>query len=174
MHSYKRGNPDAKDMSDEDATIYAELHNIGVGAIEPTAEGQLTAEALIGLPAVAVSDEDDDDESPEPMPAPKTPPAKSSRKQRGKQPSASEPIVPPLNSGSAIVPPGTAPKQTITTTPEQGKKRKRSGAKKGSKADEPVASIEKEEASFISVPAEPLKTADKGSKPRKKKSKSDA
>jgi hypothetical protein len=173
MHSYKHGNPEAKDMSDEDAATYAEIHNIGVGAIEPTADGQLAAEALIDIPVAIASDEDEDDVIPEPMPAPKTPPAKSGRKQRGKQQSAfSEPIVPPSSSSSAIVPPAAAPKSTPIAAPEQERKRKRGSTKKGSRADEPVASIEKEE--VPAVAAETPRTAEKGGKPRKKKAKSDA
>ena len=177
MHSYKSGNVNAKDMTDEEAAQYAEVHNIGVGPIEPTADGQLTSEALMDLPAAAAEavEEEDDEEEP---PAPKTPPkAKAGRKVAkpksgapGTATSTPATIVPPASSSSAIVPPGAKPAAPeVEKEKSPDKKRKRtSKAAKGKEADEPVASIEKED-----MAAEMPKTAEK-SKPRKKKAKSDA
>jgi hypothetical protein len=169
VHSYKSGNVSAKDMTDEEAAHYAETHNIGVGPLEPTADGQLTSEALMDLPAAVAAAVEDEEEEP---PTPKTPPkSKSGRKvakpkSGGTATSTPATIVPPAAS-SAIVPPGAKPAATeVEKEKSPDKKRKRtSKAAKGKEADEPVESIEKE--------AEAPKTAEKG-KPRKKKSKSDA
>jgi len=150
MHSYKAGNLVAKDMSDDDALVYAEVHNIGV-ILEPTADGQLTAEsALIDAPG-------DDDDVPAAEPVKSTPKAKAPRKSRGGK---GTPAQPEVVAPTAIVPPA-APK---VAEPEKAaspdKKRKRSGKKV---ADEPVASIEKE-----------AETPKASAKPRKKKAKGDA
>lgn len=111
VHSYKIGaNPDAKDMTDQEAATYAEENNIGS---EATADAQLVGEANAG----AVVRE-------EPEPTPKTPKS-NKRKSKGAKdtPVAPEPIVP-----ATIVPPRTAEKEK---SPD--KKRKRGGKKQ----DEP-------------------------------------
>lgn len=147
MHSYKNGNFTAKDMSDEDALAYAEHHAINVTA-EPTADGQLAAEALIDAPGEV------DDMLPEPAPAPKATPKGGAKRNRKSGAKVVEPIVP-----AAIVPP-PAPPAPVEATKEKSpdKKRKRATGKK----DEVVESIEKEAA-----PASEKK-------PRKKKAKGDA
>ena len=67
-------------MTNEEATTYAEEHNVAILA-EPTANGQLTSEALMDLPTsmlasgmVDMPGEYDDELDNEP-PVPKTPPA---------------------------------------------------------------------------------------------------
>ncbi|KAF8860082.1 hypothetical protein BDZ45DRAFT_672801 [Acephala macrosclerotiorum] len=150
MHSYKAGNQLAKDMSDEQAAIYADEHNIST---DNTADAQLVGESS----AAALHDEDAEGEpEKEPTPPPKTPKAKSTRKSRAsakETPVAPETIVPP---SSSIVPPKAVEKEK---SPD--KKRKRA-SKKG--ADEPVSTIEKEDA---------VETPKSAPKPRKKKTKAD-
>jgi hypothetical protein len=158
MHYYKRGNKDAKEMTDQDASIYADEHNIGV---ETTADAQLVGEAA----ATNLNDEDAEGEpEKEPTPPPKTPKVtKGGRKSKGGAKTATpaaepvETIVPP--SSSSIVPPKTAEKEK---SPD--KKRKRA-SKKGA-ADEPVTTTEKEDLA--------VETPKSTAKPRKKKSKADA
>ncbi|KAI9743503.1 MAG: hypothetical protein M1818_002816 [Claussenomyces sp. TS43310] len=143
MHSYKSGHIGAKDMSDEEALAYAESHSIGAGLSEPTADGQLVAEAMLDAPA------DIDEDMPEPPPpvelTPRTPKGKPTRKGR-QAPVEHDSIVPPVS--SAIIPPGSARSMAaplaMAGDPNLDKKRKRS--KKGGVADEPVASIEREDA----------------------------
>ncbi|KUJ24222.1 uncharacterized protein LY89DRAFT_572400 [Mollisia scopiformis] len=152
MHSYKAGNLSAKDMTDEQAAGYADEHNIST---DNTADAQLVGESS----AAALNDEDAEGEpDKEPTPPPKTPKAKSTRKSRGsakETPAAPETIVPPAS--SSIVPPKAAAEKE--KSPD--KKRKRSN-KKG--ADEPVSTIEKEDA---------VETPKSAPKPRKKKAKAD-
>jgi hypothetical protein len=136
MHSYKAGNTIAKDMSDEEALAYAENNSINVH--EPTADGQLVAEALLDAPA------DDDEEvlpAREPTPPTKTPKGKG-RKSKGKDAPTPVPVAPAVS--GPIVPPGSAKPAAAPTDVSQNNKRKRPG-KKGKDADEPVASIEKED-----------------------------
>lgn len=145
MHAYKSGNVHAKDMSDEEALHYAEINNIGAGLTEPTADGQLVAEAMLDAPA------DIDEDIPAPPPpveaTPKTPKGKGARS-RGKQSLAESEIAP---ASATIVPPGSARGAAAAATPildsTAAQKRKRATKKN---ADEPVNSIEKED----TLPAE--------------------
>ncbi|KAH6664131.1 putative high mobility group protein 1 [Halenospora varia] len=157
MHSYRNSNPDAKDMTDQDALIYAEEHNIGA---DTSADAQLVGEAS----ATAINDEDEDAEGEpepekEPTPPPKTPKVKAStRKSRGSQPtpaSAPESIVPP--SASIVPPKPAAPEKE--KSPD--KKRKRA-TKKG--AAEELAGQEELK----------VETPKSAPKPRKKKAKADS
>jgi hypothetical protein len=105
VHSYKTGgNVNAKDMTDMEAAIYAEEHNIGA---EATADAQLVGEANAGAAT----------EEPQ-APAPKTPKS-NKRKSKGAK---DDTIVPP--SASTIVPPKNAEKEK---SPD--KKRKRQSKK---------------------------------------------
>lgn len=147
MHSYKTGkNPDAKDMTDQEALQYAEDNNL-----DATADAQLVGEANAG----ALLDDDAEGEpDKEPTPPPKaTPKPKAARKTKVKTPvAAPETIVPP----TPIVP---ARELEKSKSPE--KKRKRA-SKKGDEipqSDEPVAAVE---------------TPKSSGKPRKKKTKADA
>jgi hypothetical protein len=168
MHSYRAGNLSAKDMSDSEAATYANEHSIGV---EATGDAQLAEEAVADH-ATAALDEDEDAEGEiikEPTPPPKTPKSKPGRKSKTTANkttpiAAAESIVPP---SSSIVPPKTVEKEKVVEK-KSPEKRKRV-AKKGKEADEPVASIEKDEFA-VQTP----KTAEKAAKPRKKKPKTDA
>ncbi|TAQ83446.1 hypothetical protein B7494_g8238 [Chlorociboria aeruginascens] len=108
VHSYKIGhNKNAKDMTDLDASAYAEEHGIGN---DTTADAQLVGEASAG--AIIPEDEDAEGEPDrEPTPAPKTPKAKAARKSKASatksSPQTSE-IVPPT---SSIVPPKSSPEK---------------------------------------------------------------
>ncbi len=163
MHSYKGGNLAAKDMTDQEAAEYIELHNIDEPA--ETADAQLAGET-----AAALNEEDDADAEGEPEPEkeatpppPKTPRAKSSRKSKGKSteipatPQAAETIIPTPSSAS-IVPPKAAEKEE-----KIDKKRKRSSKKS---ADEPVTTTEKDDLAVETPKAAP--------KPRKKKAKAES
>ncbi|KAH8787408.1 putative high mobility group protein 1 [Hyaloscypha sp. PMI_1271] len=145
MHSYKAGNALAKEMSDDDALIYADEHNISV---ENTADAQLAGES-----AAALHDEDAEGEpDKEPTPPPKTPKAKGGRKGKATPATAPESIVPPAS--SSIVPPKPVEKEK---SPD--KKRKRASKK----SDEPTPTIEKEDLA--------VETPKSAPKPRKKKAK---
>ncbi|CAD6445413.1 3172928d-e50b-4a4e-bf0d-d9473f62cac0 [Sclerotinia trifoliorum] len=158
MHSYRRGNLSAKEMSDDAAAAYADENNIGADA---SADAQLVGEASAGVTAT-VEEEEDAEGEPEaeaeaeaeveksPTPAPKTPKAKG-RKSKGKSEVAEEI---PAPSSASIVPP--------QKEASPARKRKRSG-KKG---DELVATTEQEEAT--------IETPKSAPKSRKKKSKTDA
>jgi hypothetical protein len=146
MHSYKHGNLQAKEMSDEDALVYAEEHNI---SIENTADAQLVGESS----AAALNDEDAEGEpDKEPTPPPKTPKAKAGRKGKATPAAVPDSIVPPAS--SSIVPPKPVEKEK---SPD--KKRKRASKK----ADEPTPTIEREELA--------VETPKSAPKPRKKKAK---
>ena len=158
MHSYKIGsNPNAKEMTDEEAAAYAELHNIGA---DTTADAQLVGEAS-GALAEAEAEVDVDAEGEpekEPTPPPKTPKTKAARKPKAGKSTPAESSVPaPSTTIAPIKPPGTdtAKKET----PATGAKRKRTSKK----ADEPAAEAE-----------EAVETPKATSKPRKKKAKGDA
>ncbi|TVY62342.1 High mobility group protein [Lachnellula suecica] len=149
MHSYRNGNKDAKDMTEQESANYADEHNIGA---DTTANAQLIGEAS----ATVLNDEDAEGEpDKEPTPPPKTPKAKATRKGKATPASAApeQPIVPP---SASIVPPKATPAEK-EKSPD--KKRKRTSKK----ADE--AAGEKEE----------VETPKAGPKPRsKKKAKADA
>lgn len=160
MHSYKIGrNANAKDMTDDEALQYAELHNIGA---DTTADAQLVGEASAGALAEADADAEGEAEK-EPTPPPKTPKTKASgRKPKASKGTPAETVIAPAPT-SAIVPeakvaPAAAPKEK-KETPATSNKRKR--AKKG---DEPAAETEE-----LAV-----ETPKSGAKPRKKKTKADA
>ncbi|EHK96202.1 putative High mobility group protein 1 [Glarea lozoyensis 74030] len=132
MHSYRAGNLAAKDMTDQEAATYAELHEVGA---DTTADAQLVGEAS----ATALHDEDAEGEpekepTPPPVALPKTPKAKPTRKGKATKetPAAagSDAIVPP----SSIVPAKAA-------APEEkspDKKRKRATKKSTEVAEEQV------------------------------------
>ncbi|RAL67856.1 hypothetical protein DID88_008582 [Monilinia fructigena] len=123
MHSYRKGNLTAKEMSDDAAAAYADENNIGADA---SADAQLVGESFRWSGGNMEKD-------PTPEPAPKTPKAKG-RKSKGKSDVAEE--IPPPSSASIVPPQKEA---------SPARKRKRSGKKA---ADEPVASTEQEEATI--------------------------
>jgi len=161
MHSYRRGNKDAKDMTEQEAAAYADEHNIGA---EATADAQLVGEANAGAISALHEDEDAEGEpEKEPTPPPRTPKSKSGRKLK---PAKTTPATAPSESAvapssSSIVPPPKPATQEKEKSPD--KKRKRA-SKKG--ADEPVSTIESEELA--------VETPKSAPKPRKKKTKTDA
>lgn len=124
VHSYKSGNTAAKEMTDEDALMYADHHNIGApAATEVAVDAQLHHEALLDAPA------DDDDEIPAPVAY--TPQAKSSRSKKAAAPTPQQKVEPSSNAK-------TAPVEASSN------KRKRSSKK----VDEPVTSIEQTESAI--------------------------
>ncbi|RDW87763.1 hypothetical protein BP5796_03457 [Coleophoma crateriformis] len=149
-HSYKAGNLDAKDMSNEEALVYADDHNIDASTADPSAQ-------LLAENPVVVEDEDAEGEVevpvPEPEPTPKTPKAKG---RKGKATKEVEPESAKAVTESAVLPPSAA-------KPTPDKKRKRTSTAKAA----PVESIEKEEAP-VETPKEKTK------KSRSKKAKNDA
>ncbi|KAL2063559.1 hypothetical protein VTL71DRAFT_5364 [Oculimacula yallundae] len=158
MHSYKSGeNPDAKDMSDQDAAIYADEHNIGA---DNSADAQLVGESS----AAALHDEDAEGEpDKEPTPPPKTPKAKAGGR-KAKASKNNTPAAPPTPvvpaSASSIVPPKSAAPEK-EKSPD--KKRKRT-----SKKDEVAAAAAAEKEDLA------VETPKSAPKPRKKKAKGDS
>jgi hypothetical protein len=111
MHSYKSGNLEAKDMSDQDASNYAEEHNIGV---DSTADAQLVGEAA----ATGLLEEDAEGEpEKEPTPPPKTPKVTKSRKSKG-----SAKATPMVEPPAEIAPPPSA----IIVPPKSSARRRKS------------------------------------------------
>ncbi|QSZ29476.1 hypothetical protein DSL72_003990 [Monilinia vaccinii-corymbosi] len=183
MHSYRKGNLNAKEMSDDAAAAYADEHNIGA---DPSADAQLVGEAAAGVTAAVEEDDAEGEAEPEaeaeaeadteveaeveteaeaevevevektptPEPAPKTPKVKA-RKSKGKSEVAEEIPAPP---SASIVPP--------QKEASPARKRKRSGKKA---ADEPVVAPPEEEEE-----AAPMETPKTAPKSRKKKSKTEA
>jgi hypothetical protein len=157
MHSYRAGNANAKDMTEEEAQNYAEEHNIGA---ETNADAQLAGEAATSA-ALVEEDEDAEGEEEITSPPPKTTPkAKGGRKAKaGKAtPAVEEPAPTPIPHSSSVIAP---PSKIKEASPD--KKRKRT-SKRG--VDEPVNTVESEE------PA--VETPKSAKQPRKKKSKADA
>ena len=111
VHSYKNGNANAKNMSDDEARVYADTMNIEQPAVveEPPADEQdAIAEQLHQTAAVEASEASEE----EPAPVAKTPKKKETRKRKSTAatPAASEP----------------EPKPVATpASPEGPKKRKR-------------------------------------------------
>jgi len=136
MHSYKSGNFTAKDMSDEDALVYADTNNIGVHT-DLSAEAQLLMEDAPG-------DADEGNSTT-------TPKTKGGRKSKGGAVKAT-----PVQEPAAIVSPPAAP---VTTEKEKSPDKKRKRA--GKKVDEPVESIEKEAAVAAAAAAPPAKKSRK-------------
>lgn len=146
-HSYKAGNIDAKNMTDEEAAAYAESNQIATAPHEITADDQLTAESLLDLPAADAASLSPSPEAPSP---PKATPKPKPRGKKGKQTPVATPVV--EQPQAPIVPPSSAK----ATSPDR--KRKRATSKRG---EEVIVSIEKEE------------ETPKGGKGRKKKTRSD-
>jgi len=146
----------AKDMTEEEAQVYAEEHNIGA---ESTADAQLAGEAATSA-ALVEEDEDAEGEEEITSPPPKTTPkTKGGRKGKASKatPAVEEAPAPIPHSSSVIAPPS----KTKEASPD--KKRKRT-SKRG--VDEPVNTVESEELA--------VETPKSAKPPRKKKSKADA
>ncbi|KAF4626939.1 hypothetical protein G7Y89_g11220 [Cudoniella acicularis] len=147
MHYYRKGNQDAKDMTDQDALVYAEEHNIGA---DTSADAQLVGEAS----ATALNDEDAEGEpDKEPTPPPKTPKVKPTRKARG---SKETPVVEAPPTSSSIVPPKAAAPEK-----EKSPDKKRKRASKKGAAEELAEELQ-------------VETPKSAPKPRKKKAKADS
>ncbi|KAK4101606.1 hypothetical protein N658DRAFT_496036 [Parathielavia hyrcaniae] len=120
VHSYKQGNPDAKNMTDEEARIYADQHSIGIPPITqvedvPTNEQEAIAEQL--QQSVAAEESPSEESEEEPAPAAKTPKKQPASRKR--------------KSTAAVATPAAAepepPKPAVAATPAspEAKKRKR-------------------------------------------------
>ncbi|KAK4181760.1 hypothetical protein QBC36DRAFT_317184 [Triangularia setosa] len=131
VHSYKAGNMDAKNMTDEEARQYAELYNIDIPAVTPGEEfaaddqdaiaEQLHQTAAVESPAAEVSEE-------EPAPPAKTPKKTVTRKRKS----------------TAATPAAEPPKPEPAATPAspEAKKRKRT-SKAAEIVEEPKKSARK-------------------------------
>jgi hypothetical protein len=140
VHSYKAGNLQAKDMTDEEAQAYADSHNIEVPAGDvavvaepvdvsaaPAAAAPPAVEQHV-VPTVEASPEPEAEEEPA-SPPKATPKGKPSRAKKGK-------ATPDAGNTSAIIPPPSAAKSDKAASPD--KKRKRASRKDDLVAEAPV------------------------------------
>jgi hypothetical protein len=162
-HSYKAGNQEAKEMTDEEAQAYYEEH-LKDKAVEAAANGQLADEALAADAAA-------EDETPAEAsaPTPKTPKTKAPRKKATPKSAA------PAESSSAIVPPGkTATPVAAKDTPAEKEKEKspeKKRKRKSKAADEKIVdSVEEEK----ELEKESEKTPAKKERRSRKKTKTDS
>ncbi|KAK0729247.1 hypothetical protein B0T21DRAFT_370669 [Apiosordaria backusii] len=133
VHSYKAGNQDAKNMTDEEARQYAELYNIDMPAIAPVEEvpaddqdaiaEQLHQTAAAEVSAAEVSEE-------EPAPPAKTPKKTQTRKRKSMaatpaavEPPKPEPVATPAS-------PETKKRKRTSKAAEIVEEPKKSGRKK--------------------------------------------
>ncbi|KAK4110448.1 hypothetical protein N656DRAFT_830729 [Canariomyces notabilis] len=130
VHSYKHGNPDAKNMTDEEARVYADQHGISMPPLAQAEEAPANDQEAIAeqLQATAVPEEASEEASEEePAPAAKTPKKKDTRKRK-----------------STAATPATAepePAKPVAATPSspEAKKRKRT-SKAAEQVEEPKKS----------------------------------
>ncbi|KAL2021421.1 hypothetical protein VTK56DRAFT_7174 [Thermocarpiscus australiensis] len=146
VHSYKHGNPNAKNMTDDEARAYADAHGIGLPPLAHAEEApaneqeaiaeqlQQTAAAEASPEQAASEEEEQEEEKPEPAAA-KTPKKKESRKR--KSTAAATPAV-------AAEPEPAKPTPAAAATPAspETKKRKRT-SKAAEQVEEPKKSSRK-------------------------------
>ncbi|KAL2259124.1 hypothetical protein VTK26DRAFT_7325 [Humicola hyalothermophila] len=134
VHSYKNGNPDAKNMTDDEARAYADHHNIPMPHVTQVEDAQPDDQEAIAeqlkqsAPAEPTPEEASAEE--EPAPATKTPKKKETRKRKSTAtPAAAEPE-PPKSAAATPASPET-------------KKRKRTSKAAEVVAEEPKKSSRK-------------------------------
>lgn len=124
VHSYKHGNAEAKNMSDDEARVYADQYNIGVpplsGAEEVPANDQEAIAEQLRQSAAAEASAPSEASEEEPAPAAKTPKKAATRKRKS----------------TAATPAATEePSKSVAATPASPEVKKR---KRTSKAAEQV------------------------------------
>ncbi|KAK4128122.1 hypothetical protein N657DRAFT_667456 [Parathielavia appendiculata] len=137
VHSYKHGNPDAKNMTDDEARVYADQHGIGIPPIiqvedVPANEQEAIAEQLQQSAAAEASPSEESEE--EPAPAAKTPkkqPASRKRKSTAAAtPAAAEPEPPKPAAAATPASPEAKKRKRTSKAAEQVEEPKKSGRKK--------------------------------------------
>jgi chemotaxis protein histidine kinase CheA len=134
VHSYKHGNPDAKNMTDEEARVYADQHGISMPPLAQAEEAPANDQEAIAeqLQATAAPEEASEEASEEePAPAAKTPKKKDTRKRKSTAatPAAAEPE--PAKPAAATPSSPEAKKRKRTSkAAEQVEEPKKSGRKK--------------------------------------------
>ncbi|KAG9248499.1 high mobility group protein [Calycina marina] len=171
VHSYKvEGNVNAKDMTDEEASEYAEWHNIDAVPDAAVSAALATENPEVVAPADEDADaEGEPEKEPTPPPVAKaTPKPKAVRKGKGAKAVASVPesalepeAIVPSPAAASIVPSKAAEEKT----PAKSEKRKRV-----SKKDEAAAAASAEAPTPVPATTETPKPAGKS---RKKKAKTD-
>ena len=129
VHSYKQGNPNAKNMSDDEALAYANAHDVKVPddvPIEDVVNNEQEAIAEQLGQSAAAEPEADEEEEPA-APAAKTPKkANNTRKRKTATPATAEP-----EPKAAATPASPAQKRKRTSTKaEPAEEPKKSGRKK--------------------------------------------
>jgi hypothetical protein len=135
VHSYKHGNPNAKDMTDEEARAYADQYAIGIPPINQGEEAvandqEAIAEQLQQTAAVEASPSEASEE--EPAPAAKTPKKAATRKRKSTAavtPAAAEPE-PPKSAAATPASPEAKKRKRTSKAAEQVEEPKKSGRKK--------------------------------------------
>lgn len=140
VHSYKHGNPDAKNMTDEEARVYADQHGISMPPLAhaeetPGNDQEAIAEQLQQTTAAEPSAEAEEASEEEPAPTAKTPKKKETRKRKSTAatPAAAEPEPTKAAAAAAAVTPASpeAKKRKRTSkAAEQLEEPKKSGRKK--------------------------------------------
>lgn len=131
VHSYKHGNPDAKNMTDEEARAYADQYGISMPPLAqaeetPANDQEAIAEQLQQTAAAAEPSPEEASEE-EPAPAAKTPKKKETRKRKS---TAATP---------AVTEPEPAKAAAATPASPEAKKRKRT-SKAAEQVEEPKKS----------------------------------
>lgn len=136
VHSYKHGNADAKNMTDEEARAYADQHGISLPPLAQVAEEapandqEAIAEQLQQSAAAEASPEVASEEEPA-APAAKTPKKKESRKRKSMAtPAAAEPEAPKPAAAATPASPEAKKRKRTSKAAEQVEEPKKSGRKK--------------------------------------------
>ncbi|KAK4239893.1 hypothetical protein C8A03DRAFT_13735 [Achaetomium macrosporum] len=141
VHSYKHGNPDAKNMTDDEARAYADQHGIGLPPLNQVAEQapaddqEAIAEQLQQSAAAEPSPPSEASEEEPAAPAAKTPKKKETRKRKSTAaaatpaPAAAEPE-PPKSAAATPASPETKKRKRTSKAVEQVEEPKKSGRKK--------------------------------------------
>ncbi|KAK3310462.1 uncharacterized protein B0T15DRAFT_38937 [Chaetomium strumarium] len=123
VHSYKHGNPDAKNMTDDEARAYADQHGIGlppltqVAEAAPAADEEAIAEQLQQSAAAEPSPPSEASEEEPAAPVAKTPKKKETRKRKSTAAAATP--------APAAAEPEPAKSAAATPASPEAKKRKR-------------------------------------------------
>jgi hypothetical protein len=144
VHSYKHGNPDAKNMTDDEARAYADQHGIGLppltqvaeAAAAPVADEEAITEQLQQSAAAEPSPPPEVSEEEPAAPAAKTPKKKETRKRKSTAaaatpaPAAAEPE-PPKSAAATPASPEAKKRKRVSKAVEQVvEEPKKSGRKK--------------------------------------------
>jgi len=139
VHSYKNGNPDAKNMTDEEARVYADQYGIGMPPIThaeetPANDQEAIAEQLQQSTAVPERSVSEPSEEEPAAPVTKTPKkAAATRKRKSTAaatPAAAEPEAPKSAAATPASPEGKKRKRASKAAEQVGEEPKKAGRKK--------------------------------------------